>query len=211
MEKKASLDQYIDQALEEQKAEFRSQLEPFEVHAAKLRQHIHTEFDRYAEQFLHGYTLLAPISTNDEAIAQIDSFEKVIAFISEGKSLWELFGYTPDILVELYQKAYKMVENHHYDDGHDAYLFIVTVAPHFREAWLNLGYCLCKQNKQLEGIEAFGNALKLDPTCADSYLAAAGAYLKLNDKQSALQLCDYGIEEYDLQQLQEAKIYIEGR
>ncbi len=204
-----TIDDYIDEALKEEKVNFSSRFETFEAHAEKFRTQVKKKISDYKDSFLHGYELLAPTSTNNEAIEKINSFEKVVIFLAQGKLLYHIFGYSLDTLLQLYQQAHYIVEEKRYNDGYDAYLFLVTVAPHIREAWLNLGFVMCKLGDQISGIEAFDNARDLDPTKVDSYLAAAGAFLQLKDKNSALKVCELGPAEVKLE-LEDARKYIQG-
>ncbi len=204
-----TLDHYINQALEEEKMLHPPSLEPFEAYAQKFRIQVRESLINFKKSFLNGYKLLAPISTNDQALANIDSFDKILDVLAKGKLLYHLFGYTTDTLAELYRIAHEIVEKKHYQDGHDAYLFIVTIAPHIREAWLNFGYVLCKLGDYPNALAAFDNARDLDPSKADSYLAAAGVFLQLNDKASALKICDFGPDAVR-NELEEAKKYIKG-
>lgn len=194
MDTNHALDHYIDLALEQEKATYPSTLESFDAYAAKFRIKVSEYFHVFSDHFLRGYQLLKPISTNDKALSELDSFEKVVNCLSEGKSLYHHFGYSQDTLISLYQAAHKLVEEKQFEDGYDAYFFLVAVAPHIREAWLNFGYTMCQLGDHFSGIEAFGNALELDPTTSDSYLACVGAYIKLNNKEYAQKVCDFGID-----------------
>ncbi len=205
---------YIDSAIAEQKETYHSTLEPFESYANKFRKRATEELDWFKTHFYSGYKALLdeiqpalnPDETLDpflmapEKLSQINSHEKFFEFLAEGKSFHQLFGYSEKVLNAFYKAAYKMVDDRHFEEGFNAYLFLVTVAPHLREAWLNFGFISCQLGDFLSGIEAYGRARDLNPKKADSYLAVSGTYLKMRNYEYAHKACDIGIDfarEYD--------------
>lgn len=199
-----AIDHYIELALAEEKKSYSSKVEPFDAHATKYRQKLSDQLHAFKNHFMRGYSLLlAEIEPTEESItpyimdeskfAAIDSFEKITQFYADGNSLYKLLGYSPDQLTRFYKAAHKITEQSRFQDGYDAYFFLVTIAPHLREAWLNYGYNCCQLGDYPSGIEAFANALQLDPTLADSYLATAGAWLKQQNYDYARQACELGI------------------
>ncbi len=200
-----AINHYIDLALESEKATYSSQLESFDAYAEKFRKKLSEYLHSTKEHFLHGYELLlselekskvdmTPFVFDFRKLSEVDSVEKLVQYWSEGRELYELFGYTPKELIALYNAAHTIVERGHIEDGYEAYLFIVTIAPHFREAWLNFGFTCCELSDYLSGIEAYASALDLDPTKADAYLCIKDAYLKLANEESASKACQLGIE-----------------
>ena len=216
----AVIDQYIERVLADEKEHYTSQLEPFDQYAAKLRAKLAEALQGSKKRFMHGHMLLAAKPIPDAVLSELDSLDKITAFLGAGKSLYELFGYSQDELAAMYKKAHQIVANDHFEDGYDAYSFLVTVAPYMREAWLNMGYTLCKLGHYLIAIEAFGKAFELDPTKSDSYLATIGAYKKQHNFPLAYQACELGLayaeahKEADwsvelTRQLHEAKRYLD--
>ncbi len=202
-----AVNDYVALALEGEKENHSSQVESFEAYAAKFREKASHQLHTIKDRFENGYTVLLdeiesqlepgesidPYLIMGDKLATINSAEKLTQFYADGNSLYELFEYSPKILTSFYKAAYKILEERRYEEGLNGYFFIVTVAPHMREAWLNLGFAACKLDDYLSGIEAFGNACELDPKKADSYLAACGGWKKLANYDNAYQVCDIGI------------------
>lgn len=53
-----SVDQLTDAILEDLKASYKSDLEPFEAYAARVRAQIHENMDDFRDRFLQGYEIL---------------------------------------------------------------------------------------------------------------------------------------------------------
>ena len=203
-----AIDHYVDIVLEDQKQNYTSQLESFESYESKFREKAKEELYSFKDHFLKGYELLlselklefkddeaalAPFVIRDDKFAAIDSFEKITQFFGQEKLLYQLLEYTPQMLTQLYKAAYKITEEKRFQDGYDAYFFLISIAPHIREAWLNFGFACSMLGEHLSGVEAFSRALELDPTKADSYLAICGAYMKVDNYDDASRVCDIGI------------------
>lgn len=224
------IDQCIDLLVQREQEGYTSSLESFASYKEKFRQKASDALHQFKNDFFRGYqTLIAelePTTKNMEpflipetALESLNSLEKITTFLDKGSSLYELFGYSDEVLATLYKTAHKIVEERRFKEGYDAYFFIVTIAPHIREAWLNIGYTLCQLGEPLTGIEAFAKAFELDPTNPDSYLATAGAYKKHGDIAKSHATCDIGIKLAELHKdadwapelmtrLQEAKRYL---
>lgn len=198
------IDQYIDYLLAAEQERYTSQLESFESYKQKFRNKASENLHSFVNHFFAGYKILlselekttdpAPFLMSQAALESLNSFEKILVFLEQGKPLYEHFGYSNEVLIAFYKAAHKLVEERRFSEGKDAYFFIVTIAPHIREAWLNLGYTLCQLGEPLTGIEAFSRAFELDPTKADSYLATAGAYKKHGNIAKSYDTCDVGIK-----------------
>jgi tetratricopeptide (TPR) repeat protein len=196
-----AIDHAVELALEEQKASFSSNLESFDSYAEKFRKSTREKLVDMKQHFLKGYeTLLEQVKPplddykmNPEKIAAISSVEKLSEILAQGRTLSEHFGYSAEVLNNFYNAAHKIVEDRRFEDGFNAYYFIITIAPFFREAWLNFGYAACQLGQYQEGIQAFGKAVELDPRSPDGYLVLAGAFLKLQEATKARQICDFGI------------------
>ncbi len=196
-----ALDHFIDLTLEEARKSYSSKIEPFNAYAERVRIKLRELFKVEKETLIQGYTLLleaqadpAPFVISEDMLTNILSYEKMVGLLSEGQAIYELFGYTPEMLSSLYNAAHKIVEQQRFEEGYKAYQFLVTIAPNIREAWLNFGYTCSQLGKYLESIQAYGAALQLDPTKPDSYLAAAGCYLKLGMRDKAIQVCDFALQ-----------------
>lgn len=199
------IDQYIDLLVQREQEIYTSKLESFESYKEKFRQKASHALHQFKNDFFRGYqTLIAelepttkniqPFLISETALESLNSLEKITAFLDKGSSLYELFGYSDEVLATFYKTAHKIVEERRFKEGYDAYFFIVTIAPHIREAWLNIGYTLCQLGEPLTGIEANARAFELDPTNPDSYLATAGAYKKHGDIAKSHETCDVGIK-----------------
>ncbi|MBS0633912.1 MAG: hypothetical protein JSR37_00435 [Verrucomicrobia bacterium] len=180
----SDLNKQIDSFLEEQRAEYRSELEPFEVYAAKFRE----KLQNFTKTFFHGRELVGAEER------PLPPFETLVATYLEKGSLYKLLGYSLDDLKHFYSKAYTYLDKKEYQLAYDAHFFLLAIAPHIPEAWLNFGYTCCQLGEPLLGIEGFGNAIERAPSNPAGYLAAAGAYSRLHDKDSAALVCDVGIE-----------------
>lgn len=53
-----SVDQLTDAILEDLKAGYKSELEPFEAYSARVRAQIHENMDDFRDRFLQGYEIL---------------------------------------------------------------------------------------------------------------------------------------------------------
>lgn len=198
------IDQVVDYLIEQEKEHYTSKLESFASYKEKFRKRAEDTLHQFKDHFFNGYNILLnelkktsnlePFLINDEIFTCLNSFEKIRAFLDKGTSLYELFGYSDATLATLYKTAYKIAEERRFQDGYDAYFFIVTIAPHIRDAWLNIGYTLCQLGEHLTGVEAFGRAFELDPTNADSYLASIGAYNKYGSLEKSHDICNLGIK-----------------
>lgn len=180
----SDLSKKLDSFLEEQRAQYKSDLEPFDVYAAKVRQ----KFESFYTTFSRGRSL---VKAEEHPIPD---FETLFTTYLEKGTLYQLLGYSVADLEQFYKTAYEYLEQRRFQDGYDAYFFLLAIAPHVPECWLNFGYSCCQLGEPILGIEGFGNAIERDPANPAGYLAACGTYLKLKDKESAALVCDAGLE-----------------
>lgn len=195
----------IQHVLEQEKETYASKLETFEVYSARLKKqmleqvevfktHFENGYIRIIEQLATAHDNVEPYLIHPELLKKIATVDSFVAFSEEGMSLYTLLGIEPSTLEHYYKAAYAITESGRFEAGYDAYYFLVTIAPHIRDAWLNFGYTASCLGDYLGAIEAYGAAYTLDPTKSDSYLQAAEAYKKLDNPELANDAYALGIE-----------------
>lgn len=196
-----ALARYIDAAIHVAQREHTSKLQSFNLYADKIRTNIQNEWRTTRKDYVSGYQILL-----DEISKKLPKGEALAPFIAKtdmlgdlteefkkSKQLATLFGYTDEVLHSFYNAAYDLLAANQFKKAFDAFFFLVTISPNYRSCWLCFGYAALHLEDFMQAIEAYGQAHALDPQKADSYLSTAAAYIKLNEREKAISVCDMGL------------------
>src|SRR5262249_40935147 len=137
-----AINDYLDVAVELERAAYKSDIEPFEAYAAKLRERLGDSLRQFQRTYSHGYRLLIDELKKKKSEQELKSYEAELSnltlfddagecldFFREGKTLRELLGFTEQTMLDFYEAASNLLEEHRYKDALDAFFFLVTIAP----------------------------------------------------------------------------------
>lgn len=205
------VEQYADSVAELEKAEFTPGIETVERHVEKVKQRVSDAMHAFYTSYNHGYTVLlnalseqlGPRTPDRDPLApyraktdKIQIFEDPVAFmdfLTTGHAIYELLGFSPEILEQFYKTARRLVEEKRFEDARDGFYFLVTIAPMVGEAWLGLGYSYAQCKETEAAILALTQGVNLMPTKPDSYLTFCRVYIDMQDFEEAKKVCDLGI------------------
>ena len=208
----AAVNDYIESVIHLEKKTYHSDLEPFEAHAEIIRKNISDAMHHFQKTYHHGYEVmlkelsemfraqkqkpdpLIPFKAKTNKLSILTDPVQFMEFLSQGKSIYELFGFSEDVLGKFYEAGCRLVEKKRFEDARDAFYFLVTIAPTIGEAWLGLGYSYAQCKEMNGAIQAFTCAIELMPQRADPYLTFARIYVELQDYDEALKVCDIGLQ-----------------
>jgi len=206
-----ALNDYIDAVIESEKKKADPSLEPFEEHAEKIRKNIKDAMTFFHTTYHNGYKVLLnqlkdmigdekqqrdPLSKFKVSRKNLGILTDPNAFIdaiSQGQSLYEIFGFSEEVLKKFYEAGFLLVEKKRFEDARDGFYFLVSIAPTLGEAWLGLGYSYARCNDMNGAIQAFTCAIELMNQKAQPYLTFARVYIEAQDFEQALKVCDIGL------------------
>jgi tetratricopeptide (TPR) repeat protein len=202
-----AINDYLDAAVELEKDDYNSDIEPFQAYASRLRSQLAAGLLQFQQNYAHGYRVLVDevhkiypekdishLKANASNLQLFDDPAASLSFFAEGKALHELLGFTGESMVEFYEAACHLFEEHRYQDAVVGFFFLVTIAPEVAEYWLDLGYAYAQQDQYQAAIECYVCAMKLEPQRVDAYLACAGTYIRMQDFEQAEIACDIGLK-----------------
>lgn len=207
----AALNEYIAEVLESEKGEFKPGLEPFTVHANKLRQSISNAVHSFQKSYDDGYRALlkelarkhpqkdptvdplAPYYVDPQTLNIPSDPLAFMQALDEGKSLQELFGFSVDAMAGFYDAAHSLYENCHFPEARDGFFFLVTMAPRVNEFWLALAHAYISCKEYDSALQASNHVIELAPHLAVGYLTSARAYLEIKKLNDAQAVCDQGL------------------
>lgn len=221
-----AIQDYADSVVALEKEEFKSGLESFESHASKIRNHISSSMHAFYDTYHRGYAILFKELERSLKADALDPFRSKVSniklledpmafmnFLSSGHSIYELLGFTPEVVSRFYEVAHSLVEAKRYEEARDSFYFLVTIAPMLWEAWLGLGYCYAQCKEPNAAIQACCQAVDIMPTKPDAYLTFARVCIEMQDFEQAKKICDVGIayakEHHDLPWAKELIDYME--
>lgn len=200
-----AVEECIEAEIVQEKKEFRPGLVPFKARAAKVRANLTGTFYGFQKSFARGYALildeLRAINTNDLTLFQpritnlslLDNPSSLIDSMSEGRSLYELLGFSPEALSTMCSAAHRMIEQNRVQDAKEAFFFLVTIAPESGACWHALGYCYGKCHEDDAAVEALVHAVELMPQDTNCYINLAHIFIKKQDFQQAKKVCEVGL------------------
>lgn len=204
-----ALDDYIENTLAFEKSTYSSDIEPFEVHADKIRASIATTFQQFQKRFALGHHILlaeiekeltpdketlASYLIHDEKLHQLKNPDDFFLFLAEKRQLYDVLGLSQEAVVTFYRAACSIIDEKRYDEGVNAFFFLVTIAAQVADFWLNLGYCYSQIGEYEPAIEAYSRGIDLNPRQAGGYLSLTGTYVRLQQYEKGKEICAAGIE-----------------
>ncbi len=206
-----SIDVYADVVIAKEKETYDNALESFEAHAESTRAKVREAMHTFYKEFSHGYSvlqdeLLQMIKEGDDKAAPIEKYkakldkadiladgEKLAAYLAEGNTIYQLLGFSPDVLTKFYEVGCRLVQSERYEDARDGFNFLVTIAPFIGEAWLGLGYSYAQCKDLDSAFTACVKAVELIPNNADTYLVLSRVLIEMQEYDKAKQVSDIGI------------------
>lgn len=207
MDFEQAVDKYLDMAVEIEKKEYSADLEPFESYAKKLRSRLSDVLHKFQTNYRNGYKAiiaelqkehpkedLAPYQAKPDIGRLIDDPNGFIDFITQGKTLYELLGFSDEAIIRFFEVANSFIENRRFKEARDAFYFLAALAPNYDEFWLNLGYAYSQLGEYSAAIEAYLRAIDIDPKNASSYLTCVATFVRMQDFEQALKVIDMGLD-----------------
>lgn len=202
-----ALNDYLKVTHQKEKTEYSAETEPFKAYAQKFRVKLKEELFQFQKAYASGYRLLlgellketpnldlTSFKPNIENLKLLDDPQAFLEFVAEGKTISDLLGFTPEVMLTFYEVANRLVEAARFQEGVDAFFFLATISPDTSEYWLDLGYCHSQLGQYQAAVDAYFRAIDIDPNSFDSYLSCATTYVKMQDFDSAKRVLDIGLE-----------------
>ena len=198
-----AVQEYTDLIIDEEKKNFQAGVESFAEHKAKVRQQLYDTMHEFSKNYENGFKALCdaleeegqerPV-VSEEALKIFNDHTAFMKEIKEGRSIYELLGFSYETVLTFYKALNKLFEKKEYETVKDGLIFLTTISPNTVEFWVSLGMTFSKLGDYDNAIENFLYALELDPTSQDAYLGCIHAYVQTNNVDEADKLCDHGIE-----------------
>jgi tetratricopeptide (TPR) repeat protein len=197
------LDDYIKLLLEDEEENFQEGLESFEQRAQKLKDRVMEAIEDFSTKYEHGFEVICESleakgkekpQIPQEYLEAFNNLDTFMEFFEEGTSIYEMLGFSDETLSEFYNALNSLYEKNEYTKVRDGFFFLITICPERADFWTGLGIASNKLHEYEKAIEAFLEALDLDPTSQEAYIGCLHAYTRLNKLQDAYNLCDTGIE-----------------
>jgi tetratricopeptide (TPR) repeat protein len=194
---------FIEAVLDEEKQDYQPTLESFQVHANKIRQEIGDAMHAFQRNYHSGYEAICEAldaegvqrpQVSPENLAIFDDSLAFMEALDEGKAIYQLLGFTPEIMKKFYEIAVSLAEKNKYEKARDAFYFLVTIASDIAIFWLGLGLCNAKMLHFSAAADDFRRSLELDPQSSDAYLGAIHALLQDGKQDEADAICDQGLD-----------------
>ena len=115
----------------------------------------------------------------------LDSPHELFLFLAEGKMLYELFGFTTEVMLDFYQAAISLLNDDRFEDAHDAFFFLASIAPRVSEFWRGLAFSCMQLSRFDEACENCQKAIESDPQGVESYLTAVRIFCSMQDYERA--------------------------
>lgn len=128
----------------------------------------------------------------------------VLQQLEMGTSVQEMLGFSEDAMEKFYTVASSFIENKHYADGANAFLFLVVLNPNHYDYWLGLGLATQHCGEYEGAINAYEMAAICNIENPLPYFYLAKCLFAMHDRMSALQAIDMAIEYAGEQQDNEA-------
>lgn len=202
---------YAESVVAMEKEEFRPGIEPFELHANKVRTKVAEAMHSFYNTYAHGYQVLLdelakmipasqtnvdplePFKAKDDQIQKLDDPAEFMNFLTEGHSIYEALGFTMDEVARFYDAAISLLDQKRFEDARDGFYFLVTIAPLVGESWLGLGFSYAECGDAEAAIQACAHAVDLMPEKPDAYLTFARVFIDIQDFDQAQKVCDIAI------------------
>lgn len=134
----------------------------------------------------------------DEKLAKI-TFKRVIESFSEGKCYQEILGISDHLMQQLYDIALEYLEDRHYDEAADCFLFLIALNPFESNLWLKAGNAEHARGHFDEALEAYSMAMFCDADDPFPHFYSAKIYAEQKEKHRAhecLDICEKLIHEH---------------
>ncbi len=137
---------------------------------------------------MEGYLVKDPLEKYriKEASQKIlENPKELFQLLKNGKMLYDIFGFSTDVMVDFYKAATKLLSEERFEDAHDAFFFLATLAPRVSEFWRGLSFSCMQLSKFDEAIETCQKAIDTDPQSIEGYLTAIRIFCSMQDYERA--------------------------
>lgn len=111
-----------------------------------------------------------------------------------GKSPQELLGFSDEAMAKFFAAAYKLFEQHSYEDAANAFLFLITLNSFHHDYWLGLGMSTQLLGDYEGAIDAYEMAAICKLESPVPYFYLAKCLFAIHDRESSIQALDLAIE-----------------
>jgi tetratricopeptide (TPR) repeat protein len=198
-----ALSEYIKLVIDEKKAEYSpGGLEPFSVQADKMRKQLADSMHTFHKSFTTGYQFLLQelvkmdpeidiehFQAHDSGKGVLDDPEAFIAYLTDGGLLFELLGFSPEILLKFYSAGCELMKKGQFSEAESAFFFLVTISPQVSNFWLALGYCYARLSEWEKAIGACLYSIELNRQNSQGYLTLIRIYNQMQEQEKALEVC----------------------
>lgn len=175
----------------------------------KVKQNILEQFNAFEKSFHEAFHLLVKelihrkiISSPNELIQKdrlnlIHDKEALRTAISKGEDFQKIFGFSENIISEMYMIFLDLFGIARYEECLNIALFLTTLNPQIQLFWSALGISLIKLNRYFEALEIYKAALYVEPESFELYKNAVHCCLVLNDIEQAKKILEMAIKVAD--------------
>lgn len=207
-----AIENYLISIVAAEKEGYQSSLQPFAVREHEIRAKVSEAFHFFQKSFAQGYrtlieelihemeiskseeNLLALVEVDPEKLKIFGDTEALIKALEEGKSIYELLGYTEKSLNVFYHAVRHLLENKEFERARDVCYFLVTIAPGVSQFWVSLGQCDANLKAYESAFYELSKAIEVDPTEVNAYSNIIDLLQETHEFDKATGLCDAGVQ-----------------
>lgn len=208
----AAVTNYIGEVISMEKKEYKPGIEPFSVHADKIRKSISESMHLFQKTYVHGYQVLmkelvvmfpkseqeadplAPYRPSGENMDILDNPEMFLAFLFEGGAICDILDFSPEAMKNFHDASVRLMQQKRYEDAKDALYFLVMIAPEVVVHWLALALCYAECSEFDVACQACEHAIELNRQNPDCYLILTRIYRQMQQLELARKVCDRGLQ-----------------
>lgn len=139
------------------------------------------------------------ITLVDEERLSKMSFKHVVAEMAKGKTYQDLLGLEDETMQQFYEIACSYMEEKHYAEAADCFLFLLALNPLETNLWIKAGRAAQELQEYEQALEAYSMAMLCDVDDIFPHLYSAQIYILLSkptQAQDCLEVCQKLFEEY---------------
>jgi len=195
-------------------------LESFEIYSNRMKAKFESQLKEFREHVNDGYEVLmkklqeleeknelprdiADYQLTKEQMDLLEDRRQLEKLEKQKTQVYELFGFSEEIMEEFYQAAVDLYKNKLYEESRNAFVCLTFLNPENSVFWTGLGSSLSILREDERALEAFQFAILYDPVSIEHYVNAVGCCLALNNKEEALNILKVAMDIVDSEEDEE--------
>ncbi len=207
-----NVDLFLTWIIDIEKKHYKSELQPFSLHAEQMKAKAHEYYLHFTQQLQHAQKLL-------QNHFELEESKKLKAFPESSFALWEEAiatmreklkdeSFSAATLVSMqdqlsipwawmdraYQFANDLLAKNQYTDARDLYFFLCQLQPAVFDYWLGQATCEHVLGDFRKAIDTYSMSLLFQSESAVVFFQMADCYLRLDEKENSSKCIQYCLE-----------------